>query len=208
MLLYAATFKFDGPNEAQTVLVQSVVQEVYQVAEDVPQIRLEDVEARFIRCKEPVEPDAQKAKFKTTLSRVTNPDTDVKLFFSLPPKPNAVDKDGKKLKDTDSWNGFVLPIDLDGLSHSGDIVLKVERPLDKIEPNFSANVLEFEVPGDTTKKPDAKSASKPDDESGDEDTATEQEQAAQRSFISNEYSDFIGRILSKLAKSEPDLTPE
>ncbi|KAJ4271375.1 hypothetical protein NW762_000077 [Fusarium torreyae] len=177
-------------NEAQTVVVQFAMQDIYQVAEDVPEIRLEDVEARFICCKEPVEPDAQvndlnvviqmhegfKAKFKTTLSRVTKSDTDVKLFFSLRPKPNAVDNDGKKLKDTDYWNDFVLPIDFDDLSHSGDLVLK-EKVYLKLIPSITVykrrvalvcHVFKFEVPGDNTKEPDAKSASKPDDESGDE----------------------------------------
>ncbi|KAF4946449.1 hypothetical protein FSARC_14188 [Fusarium sarcochroum] len=227
---YAATIKFDGPSDAQTVLVQSVVQDIYQVAEDVLQIRSEDVEARFIRDKEPVEPDGRPrvlqwgVAYKSTLSRVTKPDTDAKLYFSLPPTPGAVDKDGKKVKDTDYWSGFVLPIDLDGFPHTGDLVLK-ERVYLKLNPTINVSqrrvtsvckVFEFEVPGDSTKKPVAKSGVRPDDESSDEmdsesddeDTASGQEQAVQTSFANDQQSDFVGRILSKVANSQPNLTPE
>ncbi|KAI8719280.1 hypothetical protein NCS52_00708500 [Fusarium sp. LHS14.1] len=137
---YPATYQFDGPNEAQTSLTQSAVQEVFWVMKDCETIRCLNINARFIKLDKDkstkhnthflliVNTDEQMSEFAITLPRVTKEGSAVKLFFRGPPPPGSYAP-----ADDEYWDGE--PVYLKFNANSGiakcrvAAISKVFRPI-------------------------------------------------------------------------------
>ncbi|EEU48739.1 uncharacterized protein NECHADRAFT_75182 [Fusarium vanettenii 77-13-4] len=123
--------EFNIPNDAQTSLTESAVQEIFWVVEDCDEIRSIEVKGRFIKTSSSgvhflvMTLDAEfMEKYKFTIPRVTREGADVNVFFDLPPPPSA-----KGTKDNMFWKAAVAPVHIPEQPHDGNLVLKVREPL-------------------------------------------------------------------------------
>ncbi|KAL2675121.1 hypothetical protein Neosp_011301 [[Neocosmospora] mangrovei] len=139
---YPATYQFDRPNEAQTSLTQSAVQEVFWVMEDCETIRRLKINARFIKLDKGrstkhnthsllvVNTDEQMSEFAITLPRVTKEGSAVKLSFKGPPPPGSDARPMKTLHDH---------------PHDGNLALKVCRSPGKWHTGWKVRGQKFQA---------------------------------------------------------------
>ncbi|KAF4982633.1 hypothetical protein FZEAL_1782 [Fusarium zealandicum] len=129
---YPKTYRFDGPNEAQTSLTQSIVQDIFWLIQDVKEIRSIQLDARFIWMRnKPTSntvslymiitlSDEFKGDYVHTLSRMLKKGTPVRIFFRPPLGDN---EEGGLF-----WEGRVMPQNIPDYPDGGNLIVHIQHP--------------------------------------------------------------------------------